>query len=171
MTYEGLFSYNPCEFMIEAKERNNFQLLPFSEATKIVLELAKKNAILRHDNFVLSIDLLSALTQDINVKYLLMLLSITPETMPPLVKDIGSNDDSAPHGNLGFSPRLNRVIELADKEARTANKNEIRPADLFLGIILDTTSIPAEIPGDHRLCIDTDKLYFLRSVSRDLRED
>lgn len=157
--------------MVEAKESNNNYFLPFSEPAKIVLELAKKNAILRHDNFILSTDLLSALTQDINVRYLLTLLSIAPETMPPLVKDIGSNDDSVPRGYIAFSPRLNIVIQLANKEARTANQNEIRPADLFLGIILDRTSIPAEISGDRRLRIDTDKLDFLRSVSRRLRED
>lgn len=156
------------------EQESGIKSLPLSKKTESLIQLARIRATVGNlSDHVSTGHLLLELIEDENIQWMLFLINCTPEKIRPKIEKIIADDYSKrPDGvELSLSPRSEMVLEKeADEEARKAGKTEIRPADIFLGIVSNDINNPAaHLFKD--IGIDENKLHFLRSVSKRLRED
>jgi ATP-dependent Clp protease ATP-binding subunit ClpC len=71
--------------------------------------------------------------------------SVTAEMIQSQVQEIIGRGNAAPEGNIPFTPRARKVIELALREALRGGHSYIRPGHLLLGLIREGEGVAAQV--------------------------
>src|SRR5712692_10344888 len=109
----------------------------FNERAKRVLSLAQEEALRFNHNYIGMEHLLLGLVgerESIGAKVLVN-LGVDLAKVRAAVEFIIGRGDKAPTGELGFTPRAKRAIELAVDEARRLNHQYIGTEHILLGLL------------------------------------
>lgn len=154
------------------EQESGIKSLPLSKKTESLIQLARNRATVGNlSDHVSTGHLLLELIEDENIQWMLLLIKCKPEEIRPKIEKIIADDyGKRPDGvELPLSPRSEMVLREANEEALMADMQEIRPADIFLGIVSNDINNPAaHLFKD--IGIGENELALLRSVSRRLRE-
>jgi len=120
----------------------------FTPRAQQVLALARKEADRFHHNFVGTEHLLLGIIQlgqgvAVNV---LQKLGLDLETVRLEVeKQVGTGPDQKMLGNIPYTPRVKKVLALADKEAKALNHTYIGTEHILLGLLLEGDGVASRV--------------------------
>lgn len=126
-------------------ERDRFD--KFTERARNVLRLAQEEAQRLHHNYIGTEHLLLGLVREGEgvAGNVLKSLGVDLEKVRKAVEDISSRGDQLVLGEIGFTPRAKKVIELAVDEARRLNHHYIGTEHLLLGLLREGEGIGAGV--------------------------
>lgn len=119
----------------------------FTERARKVLRLAQEEAQRFHHNYIGTEHLLLGLVREgegVAAKVLTS-LGVDLEKVRKAVEDIIGRGDRVVLGEIGFTPRAKKVIELAVDEARSLNHHYIGTEHLLLGLLREGEGIGAGV--------------------------
>jgi ATP-dependent Clp protease ATP-binding subunit ClpC len=119
----------------------------FTERARKVLRLAQEEAQRLHHNYIGTEHLLLGLVREGEgvAGKVLMSLDVDLEKVRKAVEDIIGRGDRIVLGEIGFTPRAKKVIELAVDEARHLNHQYIGTEHLLLGLLREGEGIGAGV--------------------------
>jgi ATP-dependent Clp protease ATP-binding subunit ClpC len=126
-------------------ERDRFN--KFTERARKVLHLAQEEAQRLHHNYIGTEHLLLGLVREgegVAAKVLTS-FGVDLEQVRKAVEDIIGRGDRIVLGEIGFTPRAKKVIELAVDEARRLNHHYIGTEHLLLGLLREGEGIGAGV--------------------------
>ena len=129
-------------------EASGDSLRNFTPRAQQVLALARKEADRFHHNFVGTEHLLLGIIQlgqgvAVNV---LQKLGLDLETVRLEVeKQVGTGPDQKMLGNIPYTPRVKKVLALADKEAKALNHTYIGTEHILLGLLLEGDGVASRV--------------------------
>ena len=129
-------------------EASGDSLRNFTPRAQQVLALARNEADRFHHNFVGTEHLLLGIIQlgqgvAVNV---LQKLGLDLETVRLEVeKQVGTGPDQKMLGNIPYTPRVKKVLALADKEAKALNHTYIGTEHILLGLLLEGDGVASRV--------------------------
>jgi ATP-dependent Clp protease ATP-binding subunit ClpA len=119
----------------------------FTERARIVIVLAQEEArTLRHGYIGTEHILLGLLREEEGVAArVLESLDITVERVRAQVRRIVASGDEVVAGQIPFTPRAKKVLELALREALSLGHNYIGPEHILLGLVREDDGVAARI--------------------------
>jgi ATP-dependent Clp protease ATP-binding subunit ClpC len=120
----------------------------FTPRAQQVLALARKEADRFHHNYVGTEHLLLGLInlgQGVAVN-VLQKMGLDLETVRNAVeKQVGTGPESKPTGNISYTPRVKKVLALAQKEAKALNHSYIGTEHILLGLLREGEGVAARV--------------------------
>ena len=119
----------------------------FTERARQVVVLAQDEARALKHNYIGTEHILLGLLREEEglAARVLESLDITVEEVRAQVARIVGQGDEVTTGQIPFTPRAKKVLELALREARTLGRGEIGPEHVVLGILRDGEGVAAQI--------------------------
>jgi ATP-dependent Clp protease ATP-binding subunit ClpA len=147
----------------EIRESNSTQtrFSHFTPRAQQVLALAGKEAARFNHNFVGTEHLLLGLIklgQGVGVK-VLQKFGLDLETLRVEVeKQVGTGPDHKTNGNIPFTPRVKRVLDLAGKEAKSLGHKYVGTAHILLGLLREGDGVAARVFKNLDVDIETARI-------------
>jgi ATP-dependent Clp protease ATP-binding subunit ClpC len=140
----------------------------FSERARAVLTLAQEEAQRLHHNYIGTEHLLLGLIREGEGEAAQALTSLGFELdkVRSAVEAIIGRGDRLVMGEIGLTPRLKKVIELAVDEARQLNHDHIGTEHLLLGLIREGKGIAAGILTQGGVSLDRVRTQVLDTLRR-----
>ncbi len=117
----------------------------FTESARQIVVGAQEEARLQHHNYIGTEHLLLALLRDPDdvPAQVLGRHGVTPEAARFAVRAIVHPGDGPTHGQIPFTPRGKKVLELALRESLSHGSNEIRPEHILRGLLREHGGVAA----------------------------
>ncbi len=120
----------------------------FTPRAQQVLALARKEADRFHHNYVGTEHLLLGLInlgQGVAVN-VLQKMGLDLETVRSAVeKQVGTGPDAKPAGNIPYTPRVKKVLDLARREAKALNHSYVGTEHILLGLLREGEGVAARV--------------------------
>ena len=121
----------------------------FTERARLVVVFAQEEArTLRHNYIGTEHLLLGLLRERSGASRALERFDLTLEEVQAQVARIIGQGDEVATGQIPFTPRAKKVLELSLREALKEGDNYIRPEHILLGLIAEGEGVAARILGD-----------------------
>ncbi len=130
----------------------------FTERARQVIVLAQEEARSLRHNYIGTEHLLLGLLREADgvAARVLGSLDVTMEEVRSEVSRIVGEGDSESQGQIPFTPRAKKVLELALREALSLGHNYIGTEHVLLGLVRESEGVAARILGD--LDVDTERV-------------
>src|SRR5476649_1504206 len=139
----------------------------FTPRAQQVLALARKEADRFHHNYVGTEHLLLGLInlgQGVAVN-VLQKMGLDLETVRNAVeKQVGTGPESKPTGNISYTPRVKKVLALAQKEAKALNHSYIGTEHILLGLLREGEGVAARVLKSLDIDIERTRNEILREL-------
>ncbi|MEZ5405980.1 MAG: ATP-dependent Clp protease ATP-binding subunit [Verrucomicrobiia bacterium] len=139
----------------------------FTPRAQQVLALARKEADRFNHNYVGTEHLLLGLIklgQGVAVN-VLQKMGLDLETVRAEVeKQVGTGPDTKMAGNIPYTPRVKKVLALADKEAKTLNHSYVGTEHLLLGLLREGDGVAARVLKSLDVDIERTRLEVLKEL-------
>jgi ATP-dependent Clp protease ATP-binding subunit ClpC len=139
----------------------------FTERARDVVVLAGEEARALRHNYLGTEHLLLGLLrrEDGLAARLLDSLGVTAETVRDQVRTIVGEGDEVPSGQIPFTPRAKKVLELALREALSLGHNYVGTEHILLGLARENEGVAARILLDFDLDADKIRTEVIRILS------
>lgn len=139
----------------------------FTPRAQQVLALARKEADRFNHNYVGTEHLLLGLIklgQGVAVN-VLQKMGLDLETVRAEVeKQVGTGPDTKMAGNIPYTPRVKKVLALADKEAKTLNHSYVGTEHLLLGLLREGDGVAARVLKSLDIDIERARMEVLKEL-------
>ena len=109
------------------------------------MEEAHREAIGFGHDYVGTEHMLLGLMRDPSIAATLQGLGVSPEDVREAIERTVRRGTARPKGELPYTSRATKVIELALAEARQANVADVQPRHVLLGLLLEERGIACEV--------------------------
>ena len=139
----------------------------FTERARQVVVFAQDEArVLKHNYIGTEHILLGLLREEEGLAgRVLATLDVTIEGVRARVARIVRQRDEVTTGQIAFTPRARKVLELAQREALSLGHNYVATEHILLGLVRENEGVAARIPHDFDAQADTVRAEVIRRLS------
>jgi len=139
----------------------------FTERARQVVVFAQDEArVLKHNYIGTEHILLGLLREEEGLAgRVLATLDVTIEGVRARVARIVRQRDEVTTGQIAFTPRARKVLELAQREALSLGHNHVATEHILLGLVRENEGVAARIPHDFDAQADTVRAEVIRRLS------
>ena len=141
----------------------------FTPGAKMALELARQEAPRLQHGFIGTEHVLLGLLalEDGAVPKILKKLGVNRQNLKQQIeKWVSDFPPSKIHGPLPYTPRVEKSLRLAAKEAKVSSQASVGAEHIFLGLLLEGDGVAGQVLKNHGLTPETTRAEIAREASR-----